>query len=116
MTNRVMDNMTDKELLSKLNETSSNKTISQIIEELVEPAPTWTDEVSEDNPVLCWVSNDDPEERKNAQLVVRLSYSQGYSCYKTKLNVPLSQSHNFSFMYATPVKPEECYQGKAVSP
>ena len=98
MTNRVMDNMTDKELLSKLNETSSNKTISQIIEELVEPAPTWTDEVSEDNPVLCWVSNDDPEERKHTQLITGF-YPKDCFANKTNLYVPSPGSVLMIFVY-----------------
>tara|TARA_R110000851_G_scaffold187318_1_gene337180 strand:+ start:66003 stop:66503 length:501 start_codon:yes stop_codon:yes gene_type:complete len=63
---------------------------------------TWQDEVSEENPVLCWVSDDSDIEKTNAEWVFDVS---------TKIGTMYYESFSGStFVYATPVSPSECYQ------
>ena len=60
---------------------------------------TWEDEVSPDNPVLCWISDDNTEDRSSALHIIAVTESgYRYLC---------SSGHQWK--YATPVQPKECY-------
>ena len=64
---------------------------------------TWEDEVgevSEDNPVLCWVNNVDYRKRTVAAMLHRVKKDDDY---------PYVDCRAMSWKYATPVKPQECY-------
>ena len=59
---------------------------------------SWEDEVSEDNPVLCWISNKAKGENMIARNIVYIGKEDG--CYYTE--------KWYAFKYATPVLPTEC--------
>lgn len=58
----------------------------------------WTDDLSEKNPVLCWVQN----VNKSTQIIKRICEVVG---------VEFIDTAGLTWVYAEPVKPEECWQG-----
>ena len=60
---------------------------------------TWEDEVSEENPILCWVSDTSTEEKLHAVWV-------DYACLGQKF--PYRGLKGLVYKYATPVLPTEC--------
>lgn len=61
----------------------------------------WRDEVSEENPVLCWVSDSAEGGKAAVALVEEYNASKLYS-YK--------ETCDEWWKFATPVKPEDCWQ------
>ena len=59
---------------------------------------TWEDEVSKENPVLCWVSNRSKREKQHARNILFISNDDCF-CYNAK---------KYAFKYATPVLPTDC--------
>ena len=62
---------------------------------------TWEDEVSETNPVLCWVNDDYAEKKFHAVLI---------SYYGDGINFPYQGLKGIVYKYATPVEKKECYK------
>ena len=73
-----------------------------LIPELLEKVEvSWKDEVSEENPILCWVSDRDSEKRKMIAFIVHINPENHYAYVTT------DGDH---WMYATPVLRSECRQ------
>ena len=60
---------------------------------------TWQDELSEEGPVICWVSNKDSIEKTELRVITD---------YDTQYNFPFVSTQGDQFPYATPVLPTEC--------
>ena len=60
---------------------------------------TWQDELSEEGPVICWVSNKDSIEKTELRAITD---------YDTQYNFPFVSTQGDQFPYATPVLPNEC--------
>jgi len=56
MTKRIIDSMTADQIITGWD--SSQKDVAEYIESICKPEPSWEADVSKDNPVLCWVSNE----------------------------------------------------------
>lgn len=60
--------------------------------------PRWDDNLSEENPVLCWISDISPQKRSYAAFVTD----------KNKITDKYKSDGTY-WVYATPVKPDECW-------
>ena len=72
---------------------------SDVTEWEIHREPTWEDSLDEYN-VLCWVSDMDKDLKRHPRCIVSLEVSQ----YRA--------SSGDIWTFATPIKPEDCYQGE----
>ena len=80
-------------------------TLLEYLESICKPAPTWEDDVSDDNPVLCWVSNEpipesggDPFNR-GTDYVFKIAKEGYYMAMR-----------GYRWNYARPISPNECWK------
>lgn len=73
-------------------------------EEVVQAKPKeWYEQIPEQG-VICWVDDEDENEKLLVDIIVKYCFDDELPFY--------SETNGVNWRYATPVKPEELYQGK----
>ena len=108
MNKRIIDGMSSQEIVDgifSINDGYKIVKIGDYIHQICKPVPTWEDDVSDDNPVLCWVSNEpipesggEPFNRgtDHVFVITKEGYYMG------------SRGHRWK--YARPISPDEIWQ------
>ena len=102
MTKRIIDSMTADQIITGWD--SSQKDVAEYIESICKPTPNWEDDVSDENPILCWVSNESiPESggdpfNRGTDRVFKIT-KEGYM-----------GSRGHRWQYARPISSDEIWQ------
>ena len=99
MTKRIIDGMSADQIADGLYARHSRVDLEEYLESICKPKPIWSDDVSKDNPILCWVS-DSPLPKSDGK-----PYS-GVADYVTVLhNGAYMSARGISWSYARPISP-----------
>jgi len=104
MTKRIIDGMSADQIADGLYARYSRVELEEYLESICKPEPTWIDDASEDNPILCWVS-DSPLPKSDGK-----PYS-GVADYVTGLHDGAYMSaRGLSWSYARPISLDEIWK------
>ena len=96
---RIIDGMSAKQIAGGCWGQVNRVELEEYLELLCKPDPIWSDDVSKDNPILCWVS-DSPLPKSDGK-----PYS-GVADYVTVLhNGAYMSARGISWYYARPISP-----------
>ena len=102
MNKRIIDGMSAQEISTGWD--YSHEDILDYLESICKPAPSWTDDVSEETPVLCWVSDSPIPEAACTNL-------SEYVDHVTEINEKgYIATAGFCYKYATPISPNDIWQ------
>ena len=98
---RIIDGMSPEQIVHGWN--GSQKGITEYLEDICKPAPSWEDDVRLTNPVLCWVGHslEDIEQRLEIGFIHEIN-AQDIKPYECTLSG--------EWKCARPVDPNECWQ------
>tara|TARA_R100001369_G_C3253356_1_gene156587 strand:+ start:42 stop:377 length:336 start_codon:yes stop_codon:yes gene_type:complete len=103
MTKRIIDGMTAEQIQGGWADVTQD--LLEYLEDLCKPIPSWEDDVSKDNPILCWVS-DSPLPEADGK-----PYRPGIPDYVTGLREGGYTAVNGHYWnYARPVSPDAIWQ------
>lgn len=102
MNKRIIDSMSAEQIIAGYD--FSQKDVAKYIESICKPAPNWEDDVSDDNPILCWVSEEPIPESNCTPFIRGTDYvfkvtEEGYMAMR-----------GYRWKYARPVSPDEIWQ------
>ena len=107
MNKRIIDGMSSQEIVDgifSINDGYKIVKIGDYIHQICKPVPTWSDDASAENPILCWVS-DNPNPRSDGK-----RYS-GVADYVTGLHNGVYQSvEGHYWEHARPIPPNYIWQ------
>ena len=101
---RIIDGMSAKQIAGGCGAIVNRVELEEYLESLCKPEPSWEDDVSKDNPILCWVS-DIPLPKSGGK-----TYS-GVPDYVTGLSERGYMSVNGCYWkHARPISPNDIWQ------
>ena len=105
MTKRIIDGMTAEQIAKGWSNGTCQDDLVEYLESICKSEPSWGDDLSDDNPVLCWVSNEPIPESggkpfnrgtDHVFVITKEGYYMG------------SRGHRWK--YARPIAPNEIWQ------
>ena len=104
MTKRIIDGMTAEQIAKGWSNGTCQDDLVEYLKTICKPEPSWEDDLSDDNPVLCWVSEIPLPEADCtllSRVVDRVSGidEEGYMVIS-----------GFHWKYARPISPDECWK------
>ena len=104
MNKRIIDGMSAEQIADGWD--SSQKDVAEYIESICKPVPSWENDVSKGNPVLCWVS-ESPLPNSDGTPYYGIT-GQIDTVYKADLGY--RESCGIFWKYARPISPDECWK------
>ena len=84
MTKRIIDSMSADQIADGLYARYSRVDLEEYLRTICKPKPSWSDDASKDNPILCWVS--DSPRPKSWNLQPDSEPYSGVADYVTEIN------------------------------
>ena len=109
MTKRIIDGMSVDQILTGLDhyKYQSQEGIVDYLKSICKPEPSWEDDASADNPILCWVSDipiSEPYCRPKNRLIESVDYV-------TEINEKgYIATAGFCYKYALPISPDAIWK------
>ena len=101
MNKRIIDGMTAEQIQGGWNDVTQD--LLEYLEDLCKPEPSWEDDVSKDNPVLCWVGFI----LKDIELRLEVGFIRKINSLNTK---PYECTMGGEWNHARPISPNECWK------
>ena len=104
MNKRIIDGMSAKQIADGCVAMHSRVELEEYLESICKPEPSWEDDVSDDNHILCWVSDSPIPEAACTNL-------SEYVDHVTEINEKgYIATDGFCYKYARPISPNEIWQ------
>ena len=104
MTKRIIDGMTAEQIAKGWSNGTCQDDLVEYLESICKSEPSWGDDLSDDNPVLCWVSNEPIPESGGEPFKREIDYV--FEIMKGGYIV----SSGHCWKYARPISPDECWK------
>jgi len=111
MTKRIIDGMSARQIAYGWGSMPRDGVdLEEYLESICKPMPSWTDDVSEETPVLCWVSHDPIPEVDGIRYCGGIRYHGMQRWIFRVSQRGYSDTTGADWNHARPISPDECWK------